>query len=327
MRAVNSASASGTASTQRRLRFLSPRDYGIGLVLVGLVIFLAVATSKFLTGQNLVNILDQASVPGIVACGATLTIISGVFDLSIGAVYALTAILCVMLANHVGTGLAFAGAIIIGAVIGLVNGSLVALARINSFIATLATGIVYTGLATVITKGQIVSTTKPGFGVMNNTTPIGGITVPSWLFIGVVVVTGLLLSSSAYGRALYAIGGNREAARLSGIRVPLDHIVVFGISGACAGAAGLIDASRTSSAQPSMGSTLALTAIAATVVGGTSILGGEGAIWRAVIGVLILELISNGFDLLGINPIYQSVVQGGLVLLAVGLDQVLRRRE
>jgi ribose transport system permease protein len=140
------------------------------------------------------------------------------------------------------------------------------------------------------------------------------------------VLSGLLLSRTTYGRALYAVGGNAEAARLSGIRTRLVTTTVMTISGSLAAMAGLIAASRSSSAQASMYTGLELTAIAATVVGGTSILGGEGAMGRAMVGVFILALIGNGFDLLGIDPSYQQVVTGVLILLAVGADQVVRRR-
>jgi ribose transport system permease protein len=140
------------------------------------------------------------------------------------------------------------------------------------------------------------------------------------------VLLGLLLAYTRFGRGLYAIGGNPEAARLSGINVSFYRIVVFALSGACAGAAGIIAASQAGSADTSIGSTLALLAIASSVVGGVSILGGQGAVWRAVVGALILELINNGFVLLNLNPVYEDVVFGFLVLLAVGMDQLLRRR-
>jgi len=148
------------------------------------------------------------------------------------------------------------------------------------------------------------------------------------VFFGIALLTGIILHSTGYGRTLFAIGGNREAARLSGIRVRLNQVIALGLSGGCAAVAGVIDASRTSAASSSFGSaeTLALTAIAATVIGGTSILGGDGAIWRAVVGVLILGLMADAFNLLGINGNVQEMVEGGLILAAVGADIALRRR-
>ncbi len=321
-RAVSSEDATRAEAARKRL--ISARDFGILAFLVALVVALSATSSSFRTLGNVANMLNQMSWEGIAACGATMTIVSGGFDLSQGSVYAFCAILSVMLAGTLGTAGAFAVAILVGFCFGAANGGVIALGRINSFIATLATSYVIVGFATVVTGGNVESTTAAGFMVMNNT--YAGITAAAWTFIGVAIVTGVILSYSRFGRGLYAIGGNSEAARLSGVPIWLYRVVVFGISGACAGVAGIIGASQAGSADPSIGSTLALTAIAATVVGGTSILGGEGAIWRAVVGTVIIELINNGFVLLNLNPVYEDVVFGGLVLLAVGMDQLLRRR-
>ena len=313
-----------TRAERVRQHLVLGRDFGIIGFLVALVVALSISSSAFRTGGNVANMLNQMSWEGIAACGATMTIVSGGFDLSQGSVYAFCAIVSVMLAGPLGTAGSFAAATLIGFCFGAANGAVIAFGRINSFIATLATSYVILGFATVVTSGNVESTSVPGFMVMNNT--YAGITVAAWTFIGVAIVTGLVLSYSRFGRGLYAIGGNAEAARLSGIPIWLYRVVVFGISGACAGIAGIIAGSQAGSADPSIGSTLALTAIAATVVGGTSIMGGEGAIWRAVVGTIIIELINNGFVLLNLNPVYEDVVFGFLVLVAVGLDQLLRRR-
>lgn len=309
-----------------RKRKLSVREYGVIVVFLVLFIALSVASPTFIKGSNLANLLDQASTWGIVACGATLTIVSGIFDLSIGSVYAVSGIVAVVVAVRFGTVPGFIAATVAGAVMGTINGLVVTLLRVNSFIATLATSFVFGGLAIVISGGRIVSISRLSFLVMNNT-PLWDITGASWLFIGVVLVTGFVLAITGYGRSLYAIGGNREAARLSGLHTIRDQILVLTISGACAGTAAIIGASQTGSASASMGgSALTLTAIAATVIGGTSILGGEGTVWRAMFGVFILVLISNGFNLLGINANYQEIVEGLLILVAVGLDQIFRWR-
>jgi ribose transport system permease protein len=324
---AGAAQPRGVAQPLRRLAAggaISVRDFGIAAVLIAMFAGLAIGSPAFRSTQNLSNVLDQASVNGIAACGVTLAIVSGAFDLSLGSVSAVAAIIAVISATSHGTPLGFLIALAAGAALGAVNGVFIAFWRINSFIATLATSFAYGGLATVITGGQIVSTTAGGFQVMDNT--VAGITVASWVFIAVAIITGLVLAFTGFGRGLYAIGGNAEAARLSGLRIWRYRVAVLAISGACAALAGIIAASRTGSAQPTVNSDLALTAIAATVVGGTSISGGEGTIWRAVIGVFILALISNGFDLLNISAIYQDVVYGALILAAVGLDQLLRRR-
>jgi ribose transport system permease protein len=314
------------AGDQQRSRRVSARDFGILVVLIAMAIGLSVSSSSFRTLGNVANMLNQMSWQGVAACGATLTIISGGFDLSQGAVYAFTAIVSVLLVSHLSTFGAFAVALLIGLALGAVNGGVIAFGRINSFIATLATSYIIIGLTTVATAGNVETTSAPGFMVMNDTW--GGITIAAWVFFAVALVTGGLLAFTKFGRGLYAIGGNPEAARLSGISIPLYRILVFGISGACAAIAGIIGASQAGSADPgtSVENTLALTAIAATVVGGTSIMGGEGAIWRAVVGTVILELINNGFVLLNLNPVYEDIVNGALILLAVGVDQLLRRR-
>ncbi len=304
-------------------RIPAARDFGIIMFLIGIFAALAISTPSFRSSGNLSNIVNQMSMQGIAACGATLTIVSGGFDLSQGSVYAFCAIFAVMTAHIFGAIGAFVVATLVGLGLGAINGAIISLGRINSFIATLATSYVFLGFATVITGGNVATNSVPHFMLMNDTY---GLTVASWVFIVIAVLLGLLLAYSRFGRGLYAIGGNPEAARLSGINISFYRIVVFSLSGACAGAAGVIAASQAGSADSSIGSTLALLAIASTVVGGTSILGGQGAIWRAVVGALILELINNGFVLLNLNPVYEDVVFGFLVLLAVGLDQLLRRR-
>lgn len=306
-----------------RRRIPAARDFGILVFLVAIFAALSISAPSFRTSGNLSNIVNQMSMQGIAACGATLTIVSGGFDLSQGSVYAFCAILAVMTAKTFGVLGAFVIATLAGLGLGAINGAIIALGRVNSFIATLATSYVFLGFATVITSGNVATTSSAHFMVMNNTY---GLTVASWVFIVIAVLLGLLLAYTRFGRGLYAIGGNPEAARLSGINISFYRIVVFALSGACAGAAGVIAASQAGSADSSIGATLALLAIASSVVGGVSILGGQGAVWRAVVGALILELINNGFVLLNLNAVYEDVVFGFLVLLAVGMDQLLRRR-
>jgi ribose transport system permease protein len=305
-------------------RKLSARDYGIIVFLLLIIAGLAIKSAPFRSEANLSNIVNQMSMGGIAACGATLTIVAGGFDLSQGSVYAICAIVAVMTASTLGPFGAFALALVVGLGLGAVNGTVIAFGRVNSFIATLASSYAFIGLATIITAGNVETSMSQRFMVMND--DFLGLTVASWVFIAVAILTGLLLAYTRFGRGLYAIGGNQEAARLSGISIPFYRVAVFALSGGCAALAGIIDASQTGSADASIGSTVALLAIAATVIGGTSILGGEGAIWRAVVGALIIELIGNGFILLNINSNYESVVFGVLILVAVSLDQLIRRR-
>lgn len=301
------------------------RSYGIVVSFFALFIALSLASDKFLTQRNLLNILDQSAPVGIVACGITIGIIAGVFDLSVGAIFAVAAVAACKMALVMSPWVAIVLGILFGAVLGIVNGVLVNIVQINSFIATLASSIVFRGIAILVTGGMIVTVTDEQFRILGTETFLEAkLTV--WVFALVILITSFLLSRTALGRYFYAVGGNAEAANLSGIRVEQVRTIAFIISGLCAGIAGVLAASRTSSAQPDLGMNLALDAIAASVVGGTSIMGGQGAIWRAVLGVLILAMIGNGFNLLGIDTIYQQIVQGLLIVLAVGLDQLLRRK-
>jgi ribose transport system permease protein len=307
------------------LERIDVRSYGIVLSFLGLFIALSLASDKFLTQRNLLNILDQSAPVGIVACGVTIGIIAGVFDLSVGAIFAVAAVAACKLALVTSPWIAIVLGVLFGAVLGIVNGVLVNTIKINSFIATLASSIVFRGIAILVTGGMIVTVTDERFKILGTATFLGA-KYTVWVFALFIIATSFLLSRTALGRYFYAVGGNAEAASLSGIRVEQVRTIAFVISGLSAGIAGVLAASRTSSAQPDLGMDLALQAIAAAVVGGTSIMGGQGAIWRAVLGVLILAMIGNGFNLLGIDTIYQQIVQGLLIMLAVGLDQLLRRR-
>jgi ribose transport system permease protein len=304
------------------------RDYGILVALVAIVIALSLGTSTFLTTGNIINLLDQCAVVGLLATGATVCILSGVFDLTASASLALSAIVGVQVTRHTNVLTGFLAAVVAGAVLGFITGNLVVRSGVNSFIATLATSIIYRGLAVVVTSGAILyplASQQTDFGML--TWPsLFGLTSATILFIVVVLFIGIVIAATTFGRRVYAVGGNTEAARLSGIRVGSIHVAVYVISGICSALAGLILASRAGSAQSSMATGLELTAIAAAVIGGTSILGGEGAVWRGVVGALLLTLIGNGFNLLGWNTIYQQVTQGILILLAVALDRWLRRR-
>ncbi|GAA5154880.1 MULTISPECIES: ABC transporter permease [Amycolatopsis] len=304
------------------------RDYGILVALLAIVVALSLSTSTFLSTSNLVNLLDQCSVVGLLAAGATVCIMSGVFDLTASASLALSAIVGVQVGRSFGVFTGFAAAIAAGALLGLVTGTIVVRSGVNSFIATLATSIIYRGLAVVVTAGSIVyplATQQEDFGML--TWPsLFGLTSATVVFVVVVAAIGVLISSTTFGRRVYAVGGNAEAARLSGIRVGQIQVAAYVVSGVCSALAGLILASRAGSAQSSMATGMELSAIAAAVIGGTSILGGEGAIWRGVVGALLLTLIGNGFNLLGWDTIYQQVVQGCLILLAVAVDRYLRKK-
>ncbi|MFC4112130.1 ABC transporter permease [Nonomuraea zeae] len=308
-------------------RYAALRDYGIVLAVVALVAVLSLSTDTFLTAANLVNLLDQAVVVGLLTCGMTLCVICGVFDLSASAVLAVSAIVAVIVTERAGVPAGYAAGVAAGALLGTLNGLVVVLSRVHSFIATLALSIVHRGVALVITGGAIVypgAARLAGFQSLSWPTVLGGVTASSLLLVAAAVLSSVLLARTTFGRRVYAVGGNPTAAWLSGIGVRSIRVAVFAASGTCAALAGLVLAARGGSAQPDMGTLLELTAIAAAVIGGTSILGGRGAVWRGMVGVLILTLIGNGFNLLGWDSTYRPIVEGLLILAAVSIDYALR---
>lgn len=298
-------------------RFMS--RYGIVIVFAALFIVLSVLSPAFATPRNLFNILAQTAPVGIIACGAALVIISGGFDLSVGAIFAAGGVVSALAAASLDPVLAILAGTLVGSLLGLVNGLIISGFGINSFIATLATGFIFRGIATIVTGGFLISAANSQFRWFGNGR-VFTVPLPVYLFAFVALITGLLLAKSRFGRYLYASGGNAEAARLSGIRVELVRLAAFGISGTAAGFAGVISAARVSTGQADAGTGVELTVIAAVVVGGISIMGGEGAIWRAVLGVLLIAMIGNGFNLLNIDPFYQSIAQGVIIVIAVAVD-------
>ncbi|MBU6516225.1 MAG: ABC transporter permease, partial [Acidobacteria bacterium] len=263
----------------------------------------------------------------VIAAAGTLVLVSGGIDLSVGATYGLSSVIAGQMAENHSAWLAIAVGLLVGLAIGLVNGLIVAVFKINPLVTTLAMSFVISGIATKVTSGNlIVLTSRPGFARFSNSSFLG-VQSAVWIMVVVVVVLALLLSRTTLGRYIVASGGNAEAARLAGVRVNATRIAAYVLSGGAAGLAGIIDTSRVLSAEASAGgSALAFTVLAGIVVGGTSIAGGEGSVWRTSIGVLFIALIGNGFDLLGIDPLYQQIVLGVILLIAVGLDVWARKR-
>jgi ribose transport system permease protein len=301
------------------------RDYGIVVAFLSLFVALSFLSGQFATQQNWANILDQWAALGLLAIGETICIIAGVFDLSTGAMVSVTAVVACKVAISASPALGLLVGVLTGLGLGIGNGIVIHLTRINSFIGTLATSIVFAGAAILITGGNIVTVDATSFGSVGQNEAFG-IKYTGWTFIIFAILAALLLSRTTFGRYVYAVGGNAEASRLSGIRVDLIRGACFAISGVAAGLGGMLLASRTQSAQADLGTGMELTAISAAVVGGTSILGGDGAVWRGVLGILLLAIIGNGFNLLNVDTTYQQIVYGGLILLAVAADQLLRRR-
>jgi ribose transport system permease protein len=302
------------------------RDYGVVVAFIVLFVTLSISSNVFFTWANMKNLAFQTAPVGTIAAGGTLVFIAGGFDLSVGAVSGFAAIIAGKI--FLSTGIGLWGSLILGALVGLGcgigNGLLVTLGRVNAFMATLATSIIIYGIAQVVTSGNLVSVQTPHFSVLG----LGnswGINYPIFVWLGFVLVCGFLLSRTTFGRYAYAVGGNPEAARLSGVRVNVIKTATFAISGLAAGIAGVILFSEVSTAQWNANSGIEFDAITAIVLGGTSLFGGEGAIWRTVLGAFFLVMIGNGFDLLGTSPEWQYVIKGLILASAVSLDAWARR--
>ena len=322
-----SAGTPRTAAVVDRVRGLFDlRRGGILVPFVALFVVLSLTSAPFLTKGNLLNIVDQQASTLLPAAAATLVLVAGGLDLSVGAVYGLAGVTAAHLALSTSPLLACIVGVLVGLGVGIVNGVITTVFRINALIATLATSYVVSGIASLATGGNIITDfNRPGFADLARTSFLT-VRTSTWVTLIVVVLLGFLLARTTAGRYMYAAGGNAEAARLAGVRVYQVRILAFALSGATAALGGVIDASRVLSAQASSGSTLAFTVLAGVVVGGTSIMGGVGAVWRSVVGVLFIALIGNGFNLLGVDPLYQQIVLGLLLIAAVALDVWARRR-
>lgn len=301
-------------------------NYGIVWLTLALFAALAVTTPNFVSGDNFRNILDQQSIVLIVAVFVTMLLISGNFDISIGAIYTLVPLVALRVfdASDSVILLVVVG-IAVGIAAGSVNGLIVTKGRINSFVATLATALVFFGIAYLVTGGTILRLSDLEIRALV-TTRVLGLTTATWIAVVVVIIAWLLLDRTRFGRYVFAIGGNREAARLAGVPVNRIIFTVFVLVGASAGLAGIMNMARTLTAQASDDFSLVFTVIAAVVVGGTSIMGGFGSIWRTVVGVLFIAFLGNGFNLNGIDPVIQRIIEGLVILGAVGLDAWTRSR-
>ena len=295
--------------------------------LIVVFVFLSIASPVFLTADNLYNIGVQTSYTAVIAIGVTLVIITAGIDLSVGSVAALSGVVGVVLMAKAGVPvvLAILGGILVGAACGLVNGLLVSVAGLNPFIATLGMLSVARGMVYIPTNAKSVFGVPDSFRLLGQGV-IGSIPIPI-IVVAVIAVAGyVVLARTKLGRYAYAMGSNREAARLSGIPIRRYLTVVYVISGALAGFGGMIASSQVASGQPNFGIGLELDAIAAAVIGGASLFGGQGTVVGTLIGAFLIALIRNGSVLLDVNIYYQQVIIGVVIWLAVLWDQYRRRR-
>ena len=306
---------------------MKARRFGTVIGLVVLCAILWVLTPHFLTVSNLLNVAQQTSINAIVAVGMTFVIISGGIDLSVGSIVALSGVvLGALLQGGQPLAVALAAALAVGIACGLLNGALVSIGGLPPFIATLGMMSVARGAALVFTEGRPVSGFDEGFRSIA-TGSAGFVPAPVVVMIAVYVAAHVVLTRTTFGRYVYAIGGNEEATRLSGVAVRFHKTAIYGVSGAMSAIAAIVLTARLNSAQPIAGTMYELDAIAATVIGGTSLMGGEGTLAGTLVGALIMSVLRNGLNLLGVSSFLQQIVIGGVIVGAVLVDTVLKRRK
>ena len=295
------------------------------LVLIALMIVIASLTDKFATQANIVNVLRQTTPVIIAACAATLIMISGGLDISVGGVLAFSGVVGAKLATlGIPLGWAIIGGVLAGGLMGIVNGFLIVNLRITPVIATLGTMSISRGLAFLISDGRSVVTGLPSEFRFIGRDYIWEIPVPVLIMFIVFLIFFFLLRSTLIGKYTYAIGGNKETARLSGVPVRQVQFLLYALGGLTAGLAGVILASRLASGQPDVGVGFEFDVIIAVILGGTSLAGGEGSVFGTLVGALIVGVLNNGLNLLGVHTFYQFLLSGGVLIFAVLLDMTLK---
>jgi len=298
------------------------RKYGLLVAFAIIIVALSIATPHFLTRRNLLNIVRQSSIYGVMAIGMTFVILTAGIDLSVGSVLALTGIFCAYL-EHAGLPVALivAGTLGLGAFIGCINGFVITKGRVTPFVVTLGMMSIARGLANIFTKGRPIS------GFEDNFRYIGAgqflsVPIPILIFALALVIAAFVLRNTRLGRYTYAIGGNEEAVRLSGINVDRFKIAAYAIAGLTAALGAVILTSRLNAAEPIAGAGYELDVIASVVIGGTSLMGGRGSIWGTLLGALLIGTINNGMNLLIIPSYWQLVVKGAIIVCAALLDRL-----
>jgi ribose/xylose/arabinose/galactoside ABC-type transport system permease subunit len=332
--------AVATGQERRRADLVSILGKFAPLIFLALlVIVLSVLRPNFLSAFNLFNVMRQISFIGILAVGMTFVILTAGIDLSVGSLLALSGIICATVAKGsrslleggvtdpggVRVLLAALAAILVGMLIGLLQGSLTARAGIPAFIVTLGGLGAWRGATLLWTNGQPISSFSDDFKFWGQGF-IGPLPVPVIFFIAIVIIGQIILKYTQYGRWIYALGGNPEASRLSGLNVKMLTTSVYVISGFCAGLAGFLLTSRLNSAEQVAGQGYELQAIAAVVIGGTSLFGGQGGMIGTLIGAMLIGVLNNGLVILNVSPYYQQIVIGAIIVLSVYLDQLAKRR-
>ncbi|MCO6451220.1 MAG: ABC transporter permease [Caldilineales bacterium] len=308
-------------------QFRQRQNWAVIVTILVICVITALINPVFLKPTNLINIVRQISILGIVASGMTILMIAGGIDLSVGAALSLAGVICgSILASGYGQVTAVVAGIAVGALIGLVNGAIVVTTQVQPFISTLGMMSILQGLALFVTGGRQIPNLDGDFFAAIGGGMIGFIPVPVVILLAVVMISHFLLQHTKWGRRWYALGGNEETAFLSGVNVSRYKISVYIITGVCVGIAAVTLASRIGAALPLMGSGYELQSIAAVVIGGVSLSGGRGNILGTFLGVLLLGVISNSLNMLNVSAFFQTMAVGLIILLAVIANQYSQRR-
>lgn len=311
------------------MKILAALWHNTGMIAVFAVLFVLVSlfVPNFFSFVNLNGLALSVATVGIIACTMLFCLAAGDFDLSVGSMVACAGVLCAVVINATGSVVAgVLAAVAAGALVGLVNGLVIARIGINALITTLAMMQVVRGFSYIVSDGKAIGIREESFFALGISS-FFGIPTPVWIMAVCFLFFGVLLNRTVFGRYALAIGGNRDAAWLAGIRVPQIKVAIFTMQGAIAAFAGVILASRMTSGQPASGQGLELQVISACVLGGVSLTGGVGTISGVIVGVLIMGTVQNAMNLLNIPPFYQYVASGLILLAAVILDRIKRRRE
>ena len=294
------------------------KEFGIIIIFIVLVIILTILSPMFAEPKNLINILKQTSINGILSLGMMFVIISGGFDLSIGSTVGVTGVLAALLGQgQVSLIVPFIVCIVAGAIFGSLNGVGISIGKLPPFIMTLGTMTALRGLALVISGGQPITGISSEYVQVAGGFLFGGIPYLALYFLIAIIISAFILSKTIYGRRVYACGGNMQAAKVSGINVTGIQISVYAISGIMAGIVGFILTSRTTVGAPTAGDGYEMDAITACVIGGVSMSGGVGKWIGVVIGALLITVIANGLDIMGVSSHYQKIIKGAIIIAAV----------
>ncbi|HWC99483.1 MAG TPA: hypothetical protein VG456_22140 [Candidatus Sulfopaludibacter sp.] len=312
--------------TDAKRRKSWPPEFTLAIALFVLMAALSLARPNFLNLANLVNLVRQISINGILAVGVTYVLLTGGVDLSLGSVLALSGVAAASFA-HPGQSPVIVSVllgILAGAACGAANGVVVTVGRVAPFIATLGMMTAARGLALLVSDGRPVSNLSPSFTQLGAGS-VASVPIPILIFVAVSLLSWLFLANMRMGRYIYAVGGNENAARAAGLHVRTVKMTAYTLCGALAGLAGVVQAARITTGQPNAGTGYELDAIAAVVIGGTSLSGGAGGVGGAILGALLIGVINNGLDLLNVSSYYQQVVKGVIIVGAVWLDRSKNR--